>query len=84
MVTQTALKSTQAPNFARSAMAPLISATVMIAKVSWKAEKTRLGMPVPSSLVAVSTRLCSPRALKPPTNLLTSSLPLSVKVRECP
>ena len=29
------LKTSQVPNFARSAIAPLISATVMMAKVAW-------------------------------------------------
>ncbi|GAA2779910.1 hypothetical protein GCM10020219_059280 [Nonomuraea dietziae] len=42
-VAHTSENSTHAPNLARSAIAPLISATVMIAKVSWKAEKTIIG-----------------------------------------
>ena len=69
---------------ARSAIAPLISATVMIANVSWKAEKTRLGMPVPSSSVAVSTRLCRPSAVESADEVVDEPLPLAVKARECP
>ena len=56
----------------------------MMANVSWKAEKTRLGIPVPSGLVAVSTRLCSPMASSPPTKLLSQDMLLSVKASECP
>ncbi|MDQ0743061.1 hypothetical protein QFZ62_000369 [Clavibacter sp. B3I6] len=40
---QTPAKTIHAPNFARSAMAPEISATVMIAKVAWKAAKASVG-----------------------------------------
>ena len=49
-------------------MAPLISATVMMAKVSWKAENTRSGMPVTRD--ASVTSPCSPRYSKPPMNQL--------------
>ncbi len=40
---QTAVNATQEPNLARSAMAPLMSAAVMIAKVSWKVAKSTVG-----------------------------------------
>ena len=39
----TGTKTSHAPNFARSAIAPLISAAVMIAKVSWKVANRRVG-----------------------------------------
>lgn len=42
-VTQMPPKTSQVPNFMRSATAPLISATVMTAKVSWKATQTMAG-----------------------------------------
>ena len=84
MAAQTNENRIQAPNLARSAIAPLIRATVMMANVSWKAEKTRLGMPEPSSAVAVSTRLCRPSASNPPTKASIAPLGLGVKARECP
>ena len=34
-MTQTAVKTSQVPNFMRSAIAPEMSATVMIANVAW-------------------------------------------------
>ena len=37
------MKASQAPNFMRSATAPLMSATVMIANISWKPAKTMSG-----------------------------------------
>ena len=40
-----ATKAIQVPNLARSAIAPLIRAGVMIANMSWKAAKTTSGMP---------------------------------------
>jgi len=46
-------KASQAENFRRSATAPEIRATVMIAKVAWKATATRAGTP------AAAMRLCS-------------------------
>ena len=67
-VAQPTVNTVQAPNLARSAMAPLISATVMMAKVSWKAENTRSGMPVTRD--ASVTSPCSPRYSKPPMNQL--------------
>ena len=36
-------KISQVPNFARSAMAPEIKATVMIANMAWKATKAMAG-----------------------------------------
>src|SRR5215470_11214491 len=63
-VAQAAVNTVQAPNLARSAIAPLISATVMTAKVSWKAENMRSGMP--ATREASCTRPCSPRYSKPP------------------
>ena len=41
-------KTIQAPNLARSAMAPEIRATVMIAKTAWKATKAIAGMGRPA------------------------------------
>src|SRR5436309_310921 len=67
-VAQATVNTAQAPNLVRSAIAPLISATVMTAKVSWKAEKMRSGIPVTRD--ALFTRPCSPRYSKPPTNPL--------------
>ena len=62
------MNTAQAPNLVRSAIAPLISATVMTANVSWKAEKMRSGMPF--TRVALFTSPCSPRYSKPPMNPL--------------
>ena len=47
-VAQTPAKTIQAPNFARSAIAPEISATVMIANVAWNAAKASGGNPADS------------------------------------
>lgn len=54
--------STQAPNLARSAMAPLISATVMMANVSWKAENTISGK---LSAAAASAVTFPPSTIRP-------------------
>ena len=62
------MNTVQAPNLVRSAIAPLISATVMTANVSWKAENMRSGMPVTRD--ASFTSPCSPRYSKPPMNPL--------------
>jgi predicted ABC-type transport system involved in lysophospholipase L1 biosynthesis ATPase subunit len=43
-------KTIHDPNFARSAMAPLMSATVMMAKTPWKPTKASVGMPAASTL----------------------------------
>ena len=47
------LNSTHAPNFMRSAIAPLIRASVMIANIIWKAMKTKSDSPL-VTLAAVS------------------------------
>src|SRR5437764_443517 len=46
-VNQPHANSTQPPNLARSEIPPLISATVMIANIIWKARITYVGMPIP-------------------------------------
>ena len=51
-------------NFARSAMAPEISAGVMIANINWKAAKTRTGIGYTPPLLA-SSFTCPPRLLSP-------------------
>lgn len=43
-MTQSATNRPQAVNFARSAIAPLIRAGVMMANISWKAEKAVTGI----------------------------------------
>ncbi len=43
MVAQTPAKTIHAPNRARSAMAPEMRATVMIANTAWKATKAMAG-----------------------------------------
>ena len=48
MVAQMPAKTIQAPNFVRSAIAPLISATVMIANTAWNATNASGGMPADS------------------------------------
>ena len=67
-VAQTTVNTVQAPNLVRSAIAPLISATVMTANVSWKAENKRSGRP--DTRDALCTSPCSPRYSKPPMNQL--------------
>ena len=52
MVAQTPAKTIHEPNLARSAMAPEISATVMIAKTAWKPTKAMVGRPPPSLVVS--------------------------------
>src|SRR3954464_11027861 len=59
-VAQTAENTIHGPNLARSAMAPEISATVMIANTAWKATKAIAGRP-PESLVTSSIRPLSPK-----------------------
>ena len=61
----------QAENFARSAIAPLISATVMIANISWNATNTYSGS-VPYAVAA--EMLSRPRRSKPPSQRLPSGL----------
>ncbi len=65
-------KTSQAPNFARSAMAPLIRATVTIAKVSWKVAKRTVGT-VPWTLSG--PRPAMPRWSRPPISPATVSSP---------
>ena len=48
MTAHSVAKISQARNFRRSATAPEISATVMMANISWKATNTVIGM-VPAS-----------------------------------
>ena len=43
-VAQTTVNTIQVPNLARSAMAPEIRATVMIANTAWKATNARAGI----------------------------------------
>lgn len=79
-VAQTTANTTQAPNLARSATAPLIRATVMMANVAWNATNTSCGMPVPSSAVAAVSRPTRPQSPNPPMNEL--SPPPEENVRE--
>src|SRR3954447_5225593 len=75
MVAQMPLNSIHGPNFARSAMAPEISATVMIAKTAWKATNAITGRP-PASLVESSIRPLSPKYWKgSPTRPAPTSSP---------
>ena len=54
-VAQMPAKIIHEPNLARSAMAPEMSATVMIAKVAWKATNARVGYaPAGSAASAVA------------------------------
>ena len=81
-MTHTATNMPHAANFARSAMAPEISAGVMTANISWKAAKTRIGIgyspPLTASLSSMSER---PSSLKSPMKPLAFSVP---KVSEKP
>jgi len=45
MVAHTTVKTSQVEYFARSAIAPLIRATVMMANTAWKATNASAGMP---------------------------------------
>lgn len=74
----TGTKTSQAPNFARSATAPLTRAAVMIAKVSWKVAKRRVGT-VPWTLSG--PRPLIPMCSSPPMSPPAASSP---KVRENP
>jgi hypothetical protein len=63
-VTHRATKTSQVPNRARSAIAPLISAGVMIANISWKAANPNVGtVPVRLSMVTP----LNPSAPSPPS-----------------
>ncbi len=65
------VKTTQAPNLVRSAIAPEISATVMIANVAWKATNAML---VSGAVASVVIMLPSPN----PSNGLPMKPPMSV------
>ena len=72
-------KTIQAPNLARSAMAPLISATVMIANTAWKPTKASGGMPADSPATppsgAADIRPLRPTKSKLPTRPPPASFP---------
>ena len=74
MVTQSATKTIQVPNLARSAIAPLISAGVITANISWNAAKTRSGIPYTPPLIVTSVvvRCFIPAQPKPPQRPLFS------------
>ena len=66
-ITQIGTNTIQAENFARSAMAPLISAAVRMAKVSWKVTKSSSGTEpctVPGSMPVIAT--CERSPISPP------------------
>ena len=64
---------------ARSAMAPEISATVMIAKTAWKPTKAMAGRP-PASLVVSSIRPLRPKnSLGLPSRPAPTSLPKAIE-----
>ena len=67
-MTQTPAKMIHEPNFARSAIAPEISATVMMAKVAWNPAKARPGR---SGVMAPSLPMWS--RLVSPTRLLSAA-----------
>ncbi len=69
-VAQIPAKISHEPNLARSAMAPDTSATVMIAKVAWKATNARGGKAASSG---TSSRLLRPTAL--PSSAHGNSVP---------
>ena len=61
------------PNFTRSAMAPAISATVMVANMAWKATKLIAGKTAAGSSVI---KLFSPaNSVRLPTKPLPTSVP---------
>ena len=67
-VTHSPTNSTQPPNLARSAMAPLMSAAVRMANIIWKLAKTRTGMvPVTSPIVPSMPRKSRLPTSPPPT-----------------
>ncbi len=66
-MTQSATKMHQVRNLARSAIAPLMSAGVMIANMSWKPAKASSGMPyTPPLLVSWPNASPSPDTLNEP------------------
>jgi hypothetical protein len=60
------MKTSQAENLTRSAIAPEIRATVMMANISWNAANTVAGMVAPSQ-AGMSIWPFNPRALNPPS-----------------
>ena len=75
--------SSQAPNLARSAIAPLMSATVMIAKTAWNATKASGGMPAAWSATPPSgsaeIRPSRPTKSRLPTSPPPTSLPNAIE-----
>ena len=69
--------TSQPENLARSEMAPLIRATVMMANIIWKARITYVGMPTPLGAASVTPQISETNVLFPrywvklPRNLLT-------------
>ena len=69
MVAQITVNAIHAPNFMRSAMAPVMRATVITANVTWNATTVNAGTPVVASglkldalpSAADSTRPCRPK-----------------------
>ena len=64
-VNQPNANSIQPPNLARSEIAPLISATVMIANIIWNARITYVGIPVPSGAALVTPQISEMNVLVP-------------------
>ncbi len=56
---QTATNATNAPNFQRSAVEPVISAGVMIANVSWKATNAIVGVVCADPSAGTTSLMCS-------------------------
>ena len=71
MVIHSTTNTAQVPNLVRSAIAPLIKATVMIANMSWKATNANSGM-VPLTLSRPT--LDSPTLPSPPSRPLATSV----------
>ncbi len=75
-VTQMPAKTIHAPNLARSAIAPEISATVMIANVAWKPTNARSGY-VAASFVAWDCSNAWPRPIWFQSMLKNPTMPLT-------
>ncbi len=67
-----ATKTNQVENFARSAMAPLMSATVMIAKVSWKPAKRTSGMKTSAPKTSMTGMPSAPTVPVTPSTVLAT------------
>ena len=78
-IDQAATKATNAPNFQRSAVEPLISAGVMIANVNWNATIAIVGVvcAVPS-VGTTSLMFCRPKKCRSPSHWL---LPPNAQVK---